>query len=97
MLVLAHISGLVYLIVGAVLYGIGYGFVQPTMLALCISSVHPSKRGAAIATFWTAFDIGVALGSVFWGIVANAFGYGIMFNLTVIPTLLALVAYWKVR
>ncbi|MFZ3173050.1 MAG: MFS transporter [Carboxydocellales bacterium] len=97
MLVLAHISGLVYLIVGAVLYGIGYGFVQPTMLALCINNVHPSKRGAAIATFWTAFDIGIALGSVFWGIVANTFGYGIMFNLTAIPPLLALVVYWKVR
>lgn len=97
MLLLAHISGLGYLILGGVIYGIGFGFVQPTMLALCISNVQPSKRGAANATYWTAFDIGIALGSVLWGIVANAFGYEMMFNLTAIPPLLALLAYWKIR
>lgn len=97
MLVLAQTSGLLYLIAGGILYGIGFGFVQPTMLALCVSSVPPDSRGAANATYWTAFDIGVALGSALWGVVANAYGYNVMFNMTVIPPLLALVAYFKLK
>ena len=46
------------------------------------------------ATFWTGFDIGVALGSVLWGMVAAAMGYKFMFNLTIIPLVLALAVYF---
>lgn len=97
MLVLAQTAGPLYLVAGGILYGIGFGFVQPTMLTLCIISVPPSNRGAANATYWTAFDIGVALGSVIWGVVANTYGYPVMFTTTVIPPLLALVVYFKFR
>jgi predicted MFS family arabinose efflux permease len=64
------------------------------MLTLAISSVSPEKRGAANATFWIGFDIGVALGSVLWGIVAAAMGYRLMFNLTIIPLVIALAVYF---
>ncbi|MDA8211261.1 MAG: MFS transporter [Clostridia bacterium] len=97
MLVLAQTSGPLYLVAAGILYGIGFGFVQPTMLTLCIRNVPPSNRGAANATYWTAFDIGVALGSVIWGVVANTYGYPVMFTTTVIPPLLALVVYFKFR
>ena len=79
------------------MYGIGFGSVQPTMLALCIRSVPSVRRGAANATYWTAYDIGIAFGSVLWEIIANYFGYVFMFYLSIIPPLLALLVYLSLR
>ncbi len=92
--VLARISTSLQLVEGGVLYGIGFGLIQPAMLTLCINSVPPARRGAANATYWTAFDIGVAAGSILWGMAADAFGYEMMFNLNLIPALLALAVYF---
>lgn len=93
MIIIAQTSSLWHLIWGGILFGIGFGFVQPAMLALCITSVSPDRRGAANATYWTAFDTGVAFGSVLWGIIASYFGYVVMFYLNIIPPLLALLVY----
>ena len=95
--VVAGTSSLWQLILGGCLYGLGFGFIQPTTLVLCINSVPPARRGAANATYWTAFDIGVALGSILWGVIANYFGYATMFYLNIIPLLLALVFYLTKR
>lgn len=97
MLVLARLASSWHLILGGILFGIGFGFLQPTMQALSISSVPPERRGAANATYWTAFDTGVAVGSVFWGVMANFYGYPTMFNLTIIPPLIALLIYFMKR
>ena len=97
--IIARTTTWLYLLLGGMCYGIGFGFVQPTMLALCIRNMPPEKKGAANATFWTAVDIGAACGSLFWGFVAAAFGYQTMFNLNIIPPLIALAIYftWKRR
>ncbi len=95
MVVIAQTFSLWYLIIGGILYGLGFGFVQPATLAICINSVSSARRGAANATYWTAFDVGVAAGSVFWGIVSNYFGFTIMFYLNVVPPLLAAAVYFK--
>lgn len=94
MVILARTATTSHLAFGGIFYGIGFGFIQPTMVALCISKVPPERRGGANATYWTAFDIGVASGSVFWGLVANAFGYSTMFNLTLIPVFVAAAIYF---
>jgi MFS family permease len=95
--VLAQASTLYHLILGGMLYGIGFGFIQPTMLALCIRSVSPEKRGAANATYWTAVDMGAAAGSLFWGFVATAYGYKDLFYLTIIPIVIAMIIYFSWR
>jgi predicted MFS family arabinose efflux permease len=91
---LAEAATLLYLVAGGIFYGVGFGFLQPLMLTLAISNVSPEKRGAANATFWAGYDIGVALGSVLWGMVAAATGYKLMFNLTIIPLVFALAVYF---
>ncbi|MEW5919706.1 MAG: MFS transporter [Bacillota bacterium] len=92
--ILAQTTTATYLVASGIFYGIGFGFIQPTMLALCISKVPAAKRGGANATYWTAFDIGVAAGSIIWGLVADAYGYSAMFNLTVIPIIVAALIYF---
>lgn len=93
MIIIAQLSSLWQLIFGGILFGIGFGSVQPTMLTLCIKNVPSNRRGAANATYWTAFDIGVAFGSVLWGIIANYFGYVVMFYMNIFPPTLALLVY----
>lgn len=95
--VLAQTSSLLHLLIGGFLYGIGFGFIQPTMLALAIRSVPSHKKGGANATFWTAVDMGAASGSLCWGFVAAALGYKYLFTLTIIPLLLALIVYFAWR
>lgn len=92
MFAIAGISSMSGLIISGLLYGIGFGFLQPSMLTLCIGSA-PSRRGAANATFWTAFDIGVAAGSILWGFIAEHRGYTSMFQLNTLSLFLAAAVY----
>lgn len=94
MYTLAITSTSYHLAIGGIFFGIGFGLIQPGMLALCINYVPPSRRGAANATYWTAFDIGVALGSILWGMVTEIVGYEAMFKLGIIPPLLAMLYYF---
>jgi len=94
MLVLARTSSTVHLILGGVFYGIGFGAMQLAMFAETIRRVAADNRGAANATFWTAFDLGIALGSILWGLVAAIWGYYLMFHLTIIFAFAALLVYF---
>ena len=94
MLVLSQTSASWYLVLSGLLFGIGLGSLQPTMMALCISKVPSSRKGGALATYWMAFDTGVAAGSIGWGIVAGIFGYSTMFILNIIPAVIGLLIYF---
>lgn len=83
-----------YLMLSGVIYGIGYGMILNSMMALCVSNLPESKRGAANAIFGAAMDTGIALGSVIWGVAAAIFGYAAMFRLTLIPLVIALVFFF---
>lgn len=83
-----------YLMLSGVIYGIGYGMILNSMMALCVSNLPESKRGAANAIFGAAMDTGIALGSVIWGVAAAIFGYAAMFRLTLIPLVIALVLFF---
>lgn len=97
LLVLAQTTASWYLVVSGLLFGVGFGFLQPTMMALCISSVPVNRKGGATATFWLAYDIGVGTGSMGWGLVAGIFGYTTMFLLNIIPAVLGLIIYFSNR
>lgn len=94
MLLIARVATTTQMVAGGAVYGAGFGFLQPTMLALCIGSVPAEKRGAANATYWTAYDIGVAIGSILWGPLAVALGYRTMFQLTLVPVAAAFGMYF---
>ncbi len=76
------------ILTAAVLYGIGFGTAQPSLNALAVNRVSPARRGAATAAFFTAFDLGVALGSIGGGLVAAAFSLGAVFVVSALPVLL---------
>ena len=82
-----------FLLVGVV-YGLGFGTVQPILNALVISLAPPERRGAANATFAVAMDLGIGLGAVSLGFLAQKMGYEYMYGCSVIFTMLALVMYF---
>lgn len=82
-------------IFGGVAYGIGFGLCMPTLQALAVKNLAPERRGAATGTYYTAFDLGIGLGTVLWGIIASLLGYKLMFLSAVIPTLLAALLFYR--
>jgi MFS family permease len=58
-------------ILAAILVGVCMGIVMPTLQAMTNNVVEPQRRGAANATFITAFDIGIGGGSMLLGLLAE--------------------------
>lgn len=91
MLVLSVASGLVLLLLAGVLFGFGFGSGQPAMTALAIDLVRPERRGAGMATFTSAFELGIGSGSILMGLVAASNGYAAMFAICAIFPAIAVV------
>lgn len=79
LIVLSFSSGLGGVIVAALLYGLGFGSAQPALQAANLRLAHPEKRGVATASFMTAFDLGIGLGSIALGWVSQYTGYEVLF------------------
>lgn len=93
MLILFKAQTLSLFILAGVVFGIGFGAVQPTLQAMSVHNVPASRRGAANGTYFTFYDLGFGLGSVLWGTVAHKVGFSLMYLFTVIPILCALIFY----
>lgn len=91
--ILSVASSLPVFLIAAVFYGLGYGTVQPALNALVISLASVERRGTANATFLCAQDMAGILGSVIWGIVAQAFGFSYIYSASVILMILAIILY----
>lgn len=60
----------------AFLSGLGMGIIMPTLQTMANNVVDKQRRGSANATIFTAFDIGIALGSLLLGFLADWINLG---------------------
>lgn len=79
MVTLAYITSTSGMLVAAVLKGIGFGVVQPAIMALAVDRSAPHERGLALATLMGAFDVGVGLSSIVLGIVLDHTNFTVTF------------------
>ncbi len=79
LLVLSQTESMTGLLVVAVLYAVGVGAAQPTLMAMTVDRAKPQERGAAMGTFTTSMDLGIGVGSIVWGVTAQAFGFQAMY------------------
>ncbi|MDI6812175.1 MAG: MFS transporter [Desulfitobacteriaceae bacterium] len=93
MILISKSQALGLLLTAAVIYGIGFGAVQPTLQAMAVQNVPFNRRGAANGTFYSAFDLGIGLGSGIWGTVAQFFGYSQMYLWAAVPAIIAFILY----
>jgi len=91
LLTLAAAHSLVVLLLAAGLYGVGFGTSQPSLQAIVIHRVAPARRGAAMATFLIAYDLGLTVGSVIAGFLAGVLTLGGVFAFSAALAVLAIV------
>ena len=88
LLPLAH--GFPWFVISASLYGIGFGSAWPATMALLIDRIQSEKRGLAISTYFTGFDAGITIGAILLGVASQYWGFGVMWPISAVCTLLGL-------
>jgi MFS family permease len=88
-------NGPVLLYLAAVVIGVGYGSLQPSYQALVIQEAAHDRRGAATATFFTSFDIGVGFGAFMLGSLVTWIGYGPMFLVSSIFLVFSFLLFYR--
>jgi MFS family permease len=76
--ILAFSSTLPMFILVAIIWGIGSGFLYPSLVAYTIDRAG-STRGPAMGTFTALTDLGACMGAVIMGIILQLTNYTIMF------------------
>ncbi|GMK42711.1 hypothetical protein PCCS19_57710 [Paenibacillus sp. CCS19] len=79
MVMLSNAHSMPMLIVAALIYGLGFGAIQPTIQAWMIRSSKPEQYGMANSMYYNSTDFGIAIGSILLGVVSSATSYSIMY------------------
>jgi len=58
-------------LVASTLLGLGFGTAGTVFLAMAIDLVEPHRRGAANATFFSAYDVGIGGGAILFGALVS--------------------------
>lgn len=94
LLLLSSAHHLPALLFSGFLYGAGFGGAQTALQTLSVMHAPPERYGAANATFFIGFDIGIGFGALLAGFLSDTIGYHMMyFSLTgfiLLATLMAL-------
>ncbi|CAN7629404.1 MFS transporter [Paenibacillus sp. LjRoot56] len=80
MAVLSITHAMPMLIVSALLYGVGFGAIQPTIQAWMLRISKPEQYGMANSMFYNSTDFGVALGAILLGAISTVTNYSVMYR-----------------
>jgi MFS family permease len=64
----------------ALLTGLGFGCLLPSLQAILINKTSPARVGVATSTFFLLLDIGTGVGPVFLGLIVAASGFPAMYG-----------------
>ncbi|GGG58789.1 MFS transporter [Paenibacillus radicis (ex Gao et al. 2016)] len=93
MLILSYANSMPLVIVSALLYGLGFGAIQPTTQAWMLREASPERHGTANSLYYNSTDFGVAAGSMLLGIIASATSYSMMYRYAACVMVLFLIVY----
>ncbi|KAB2952648.1 MFS transporter [Heliorestis acidaminivorans] len=93
-LLLYMAQGMSLFILSALFMGLGFGIVQPSVVAIAINRVEPHRRGATNGTIFSAFDLGIGFGSITLGIFSEFYGLSAMYLLCAIITIVPLIFFY---
>lgn len=77
---LSYAHSMVMLLGSALLFGLGYGAIQPTVQAWMLGGAPRSSHGMINSLFYNSIDLGVAAGSMALGAVAASTSYAVMYR-----------------
>ncbi|MFI8184281.1 MFS transporter [Actinacidiphila glaucinigra] len=87
----------VAVLAGVTLFGAGFGVAQNATLTLMYSRVPESGYGTVSALWNVAYDGGMGVGALAFGVTAAHTGYPAAFALTAVAMLVALAPAWRDR
>lgn len=93
MILLAWLPNSYVLYMAGLLYGLGFGTIQPALQAWSVKESPPHRRGMANATFFSFFDLGVGVGAICFGQLAHAFGYSSIYMASALSVFISIVLY----
>ncbi|HQC42693.1 MAG TPA: MFS transporter [Verrucomicrobiota bacterium] len=77
----------------AILIGLGQGMIFPCFVACINNMVRVTRRGAANATFSSSIDVGIGLGIIFFGYLADRMGFRVVYGVVALVYLLSYLVY----
>jgi MFS family permease len=82
LILLSYATNFLFVSVSALVYGCGYGILQPSIQAWMISKVSKEERGLANGMFFNSIDLGVVTGALVLGGIASMLGYDLMYRIS---------------
>ncbi|RBP96577.1 putative MFS family arabinose efflux permease [Cytobacillus firmus] len=93
MFLLAWLPNSMIMYIAAILYGLGFGSVQPALQAWSVKEAPANRRGMANATFFSFFDLGVGIGAMVFGQIAHLFGYSSIYMASAGSVVISILLY----
>ena len=75
LVVLALANGRLSFALAALIFGAGFGLMQPSFTSYVLAHVPARRRGAAFGAMLAAFDTGIGSGASLFGVAAHTFGF----------------------
>ncbi|UVI27925.1 MFS transporter [Paenibacillus spongiae] len=95
--VLSYTDSMAMLILSALLYGLGFGAIQPTLQAWMLRSTPKEQHGMANSMFYNSTDVGVAVGAILLGAISSVTNYGTMYRYSAGFMIVFLLSYLLFR
>lgn len=95
LVLLSYTTNDIQLIFAAILFGAGYGTVMPCLQAWTVQKVSEEKSGAANATFFSSFDVGVGVSAFILGILAEWVSLEMIFRIVSLSFIVVAVLVYK--
>jgi MFS family permease len=92
-ILLGFIKTLPVFLISASLLGLGSGIIFPAFQAMVNNMVPPQRRGAANSTLFSGLDLGIGIGMLLTGILANKIGLPATYSLFSVVNLAALLFF----
>ena len=90
-IIISQSNTLMMFLVAAFVNSFGYGAVQPALQSLVMKSVPADRRGSAASTNYIGMDSATLIGPTIAGLVAQTFGYSLMWLVMIIPFIIGVV------
>lgn len=79
LLIIAWAPNLTVAVVGAVVMGVGFSLLHPSLALMVMNNTESSKQGAALGAYTSFWDLGLFVWGPATGAVATGFGYPAVF------------------
>jgi len=93
MFLLSQAHTIVIILMAGAIIGIGYGSITPVFQTQIINSVEPHRVGIANSLYFNSMDMGMAIGTYIFGIVAGIYGFSSIYLIGIALIIVASLEY----